>query len=243
MRAIVTGHSRGLGAAIAVTLLKRGIRVLGLARHGNADLADRFPALFQEEVLDLSDLVALDAWLSGGRLKHFLADKGSALLINNAGLLQPVGLLGNQSTSRVLQAVSLNVAAPLALANAFAAGGSPERTRRIVHISSGAARKPYAGWSVYCASKAALDHHARAVALEAPAWLKVSSIAPGVIDTDMQGEIRATSEAAFPQRARFEALKRDGQLNSAEQCALQLVNHVLSDAFGHAAVSDLRELD
>ncbi|MCK9261231.1 MAG: NAD-dependent epimerase/dehydratase family protein, partial [Azoarcus sp.] len=77
MRAIVTGHSRGLGAAIAENLLKRGIRVLGLARHGNADLADRFPALFQEEVLDLSDLVALDAWLSGGRLKHFLADKGS----------------------------------------------------------------------------------------------------------------------------------------------------------------------
>jgi NAD(P)-dependent dehydrogenase (short-subunit alcohol dehydrogenase family) len=243
MRAIVTGHSRGLGAAIAVTLLKRGIRVLGLARHGNADLADRFPALFQEEELDLSDLAALDAWLSSGRLKRFLADEGSALLINNAGLLQPVGLLGKQSTSRVLQAVSLNVAAPLALANAFSSGGGPERARRIVHISSGAARKPYAGWSVYCASKAALDHHARAVALEAPAWLKISSIAPGVIDTDMQGEIRATSEAAFPQRARFEALKRDGQLNSAEQCALQLVNHVLSDTFGHAAVSDLRALD
>lgn len=55
MKAIVTGHTRGLGAAIAEQLLRRGIAVLGLARATNADLAARYPELFCERSLDLAD--------------------------------------------------------------------------------------------------------------------------------------------------------------------------------------------
>ena len=242
MRAIVTGHSRGLGAAIAENLLERGIAVLGIARHGNAALATRFPDLLQEATLDLADLSALENWLEHGHLSRFVGGEALALLINNAGLLQPIGLVGTQPAAGIAQSVSANVAAPLMLANTFAADASAQHVRRIVHISSGAARKPYAGWSVYCASKAALDHHARAVAEEAQPGLQICSLAPGVIDTDMQGEIRAADEADFPQRERFAALKSSGALESPERCAAAMVSHLLSDTFGRDPVADLREL-
>lgn len=242
MRAIVTGHSRGLGAAITENLLERGIAVLGIARHGNPALAKRFPDLLLEEALDLADLSTLGNWLEDGHLSRFIDSEDLALLINNAGLLQPIGPLGTQPVAAIAQAVSANVAAALMLANAFAADASAARARRILHVSSGAARKPYAGWSVYCATKAALDHHARAVAEEARPGLRISSIAPGVIDTDMQGEIRAADDADFPQRSRFAALKSSGSLESPERCAAGMVSHLLSDVFGHAPAADLREL-
>lgn len=242
MRAVVTGHSRGLGAAITENLLERGVTVLGIARHGNADLATRFPELLKQTALDLSKLDALDDWLSGGELAGFLSAESLAVLINNAGLLKPIGPLGTQPASGIAQTVSANVAAPLMLANAFAAGASADHQRRVVHISSGAARTPYSGWSVYCATKAALDHHARAVAEEARPGLRICSLAPGVVDTDMQGEIRATDAANFPQRDRFADLKRSGALARPEHCAAALVSHLLSDAFGCKPIADLREL-
>ncbi len=242
MLAIVTGHSRGLGAALAENLLGRGHAVLGIARSANDALGARFPALLQQVGLDLADPDALAAWLASGALERFVGDAGAALLINNAGLVQPIGPLGSLPAAAVVQAVTLNVAASLALANAFAAGATAARERRIVHVSSGAARSAYAGWNVYCASKAALDHHARAVALEAVPGLRICSLAPGVIDTAMQAEIRATSEARFPLRARFAALKDNAQLDRPERCAARLVDYALSAAFGAQVVADLREL-
>ena len=138
--------------------------------------------------------------------------------------------------------MSLNVAAPLMLSAALARAGEPGVERRILHVSSGAARNAYPGWSVYCATKAALDLHAKAVALDATPALRVCSLAPGVVDTDMQAEIRATSADRFPMRERFEAMKRDGALVSADDCARRLVAYLTGDAFGSAAATDLREL-
>ncbi|WP_207209526.1 SDR family NAD(P)-dependent oxidoreductase [Frigidibacter mobilis] len=65
--AIVTGHSRGLGAAIAAELLGRGARVLGLARQGNPALAAAYPEALTEVALDLADPAALAEWLPGLR--------------------------------------------------------------------------------------------------------------------------------------------------------------------------------
>jgi benzil reductase ((S)-benzoin forming) len=93
---------------------------------------------------------------------------------------------------------------------------------------------------VYCATKAALDHHARAVALDRTPGLRIVSIAPGVIDTDMQAEVRATSEDRFPDRQRFVTMKREGRLVSPDRAGRALVELLLSDAFGSDPVTDLR---
>jgi benzil reductase ((S)-benzoin forming) len=237
MKAIVTGHSRGLGAAIAATLLARGIPVLGLARHRNDGLAS--PLLEQQEI-DLADTAALARWLADGGLAG-LESEDVLLLVNNAGIVQPVGPLDTQPIDQVGTAVMLNVGAPLMLAAALTQL-APVAEKRILHVSSGAARGAYPGWSVYCATKAALDHHARAVALDADPNVRICSLAPGVIDTDMQHEIRATPLERFPIRERFDALKREGKLMQPEQCGQRLVDYLLDQAYGKVPVADLREL-
>lgn len=241
MKAIVTGHTKGLGAALAHNLLTRGVPVMGLARSRAPELARAYPALFEEVELDLADGAALAAWLADGILEDYLDGTGAVLLLNNAGMVSPVGQLDQQDPAAVLRAVTLNVAAPLALAAAVsrASGGAQ---RRILHISSGAGRNPYPGWSVYCGTKAALDQHARAVTLDDAPGIKICSLAPGVIDTGMQAEIRATPEANFPMRSRFVDLKETGSLVDPDECAERLVDYLLGAGFGDEVVADLRAL-
>ncbi|KAB2963938.1 MAG: SDR family oxidoreductase [Zoogloea sp.] len=242
MKTILTGHSRGLGDALARDLLGRGHLLLGLGRSGNAALAGDFPERLREQRLDLSDLTALRDWLAGGQLHDFLADADQAVLINNAGLLQPVGPLGTQGGDAIAQALSVNLGAPLILADAFVAATAHCTDRRIVHISSGAARNAYAGWSIYGATKAGLDQHARAAALEHLPGLRIASLAPGVVDTDMQAQVRASDTAHFPQQARFAALKADGQLTAPAAAAGRLADHLLGERFGQCVDGDLRTL-
>jgi benzil reductase ((S)-benzoin forming) len=241
MKAIVTGHTKGLGAALAHNLLARGVPVLGLARTPAPELRQTYPELFEEVELDLADGAALAAWLAGSKLAAYLDGTGAVLLLNNAGMVSPVGPLDKQDPQAVLRAVTLNVGAPMALAAAVvrAADGAQ---RRILHISSGAGRHAYPGWSVYCATKAALDQHARAVGLDADRGVQICSLAPGVIDTGMQAEIRATPEERFPMRQRFVDLKETGTLVDPDVCAEQLVDYLLGADFGDEAVADLRTL-
>lgn len=243
-KAIVTGHTRGLGAALVDALRARGVSVLGVARSRRASDADAsvLPGRFDEVELDLSDSDKLAQWLSGDALATFLQGAERALLVNNAGTLGPIGPCAVQPPLEVARAVALNVGAPLMLSSAFSAATVAIPDRRIAHVSSGAARNPYAGWSIYCATKAALDHHARAAALDAEHGLRVVSLAPGVIDTDMQGQIRAADETRFPLRERFEEMKRSGQLASPEAAAGKFVDYLLSEAFGQTPTADVRTL-
>lgn len=233
-KAIVTGHSRGLGAGITRTFLSEQIPVLGLSRG----LLESVPQLEQVQI-DLADTQALLNWLMGCRLMDFVGDADRVLLINNAGLVGPVAPAKRQPELQVARSVALNVSAPLILTASIAK--LPEHIqKRVVHVSSGAGRSAYPGWSVYCATKAALDHHARAVALESDSGLKLVSLAPGVVDTDMQSEIRRCNTDDFPNLERFHELKRSGQLVKPELTGQAIVNYVLSDQFGQEAIDDLR---
>ena len=234
IKAVVTGHTRGLGAAVAAELVARGIPVLGVAR-GHAGIGEGV----EQAVVDLSDAAALAAWIGGHALRSFLACCDMALLVNNAGVVAPVGPLGEQDPLAALRAATLNVGAPLALSAAFVQA-APQAERRVLHISSGAGRSAYPGWSVYCATKAALDQHARAIALDADARVKACSLAPGVIDTDMQAEIRATPDERFPLRQRFVDMKDSGVLVQPTVCAVSLVDYLLDAGFGGKPVDDLR---
>lgn len=235
IKAIVTGHSKGLGEGIAAALLAQGIPVLGVSRGRAAQPAR---GLSEAEV-DLSDSAALSAWLGGPVLHDFLQDTGTILLINNAGTVQPVGPLHDQDPLQVLRAVTLNVAAPLALAAAVVEVRG-DALCKILHISSGAGRSAYPGWSVYCATKAALDRHAEAVLLDGDASVRCVSLAPGVIDTGMQGEIRSATPEQFPMLERFIAMKEEGALQSAQTTGEQIVHFLMAGDFGSVAVADIR---
>ena len=242
LKVLLTGHSTGLGAALAQALLAQGASVLALSRSSHPQKDGPAGATLSQVALDLSDNAALTQWLAGPALTEFFRGAERAVLINNAGKVEPIGPPGMQEPAAIAGAVALNVAAPLMLADAFVKVTAGCADRRLMHISSGAGRSVHAGWSIYCATKAALDHHARAVVADKLPGLRVESLAPGVVDTQMQAQIRDTTIERFPGRERFEAMKRDGALASPAQSAELIVAHLLSDAYGETVDSDIRQL-
>ena len=216
-KAIVTGISRGLGAEIGAELERRGFEVLGISRSAG-------------EAVDLADPSALTSWLSGDTLRDFLADADDIVLVNNAGLLGPATLAGEQDAEATIAAVNVNVTAPILLTNAVLRDRPDALPVRVAHISSGAGRRPLEGWSVYCATKAAVDHHAQTVAAEQLPGVRIAAIAPGVVDTDMQAEIRGSQD--FPARREFVAMKDEGRLATAAEAGAGVVDLLLSDGYG-----------
>lgn len=237
---IITGHSQGLGAALAATWLARGAHVIGIARSSNDALQAQYPAQLRQITLDLADSSAVHHWL------HHDADWATWLhgqhmlwLFNNAGTVAPSAILGKQGAADIAHAVALNVAAPLMLADAVAAQRSTTLSCAIVHISSGAAHKAYPGWSIYGACKAALDQHARNAAAEHNG-IAIVSIAPGVVDTAMQESLR--HNAQFPIRERFSDLYHHKQLQSPVETAECVINYCIGKDFARKAVVDIRNL-
>ena len=112
VRAIVTGHTRGLGASLAEQLLLEGVAVLGVSRSRHPSLASQAGDRFAEIELDLSDTSAVAAWLAGDTLRRFVDGASIVLLFNNAGIVDPIGPLAAQDPAIVARAVGVNVAAP-----------------------------------------------------------------------------------------------------------------------------------
>ncbi|NLC35144.1 MAG: SDR family NAD(P)-dependent oxidoreductase [Alcaligenaceae bacterium] len=243
--AVITGASRGLGLAMAGQLLAAGATVITLARGTSpalAETAQRHGARLQQLQADLSRPASIES--AAGLMSAALPGGASHyLLLNNAGTVDPVSLTNGLFDAESIEtAFNLNVVAAMVLTAAFLRSTPPDADRRIVNISSGAGRSPTAGWPVYCATKAALDHYTRVLAEENP-HLRVAAVAPGVIDTDMQIHIRGSDRGQFPDLDRFLQLHEQGQLASPESTASRILQHVASDRFGHEILDDIRNYD
>jgi benzil reductase ((S)-benzoin forming) len=235
-KVILTGHSQGLGKALALALIEKGCDVLGLSRTRSDDLNG-----LQQMMLDLSDGSALLQWIESGALKFFFEGAEQAILINNSAVISPVSPLGKQANEAIVRCVDLNVSAPLILSNSFIENTDGVSDRRILHLSSRAGRVGFAGMSVYCATKAALDHHARTVNEDGVPNLKISSLAPGTVDTGMQADIRACSAKEFPQVRTFQNFKTEGDLATPEETAAKISKMLLSSTFGEDLITDVRD--
>lgn len=243
--AVVTGASRGLGLALARALLSSGATVITLSRHSNAQLATdagQNGARLQQLQADLSDASAIET--AAGLVSAALPrDARRYLLFNNAGTVDPVRLARELSDpADIARAFNINVAAAMVLTSAFLQATPSDADRRIVNISSGAGRKPTAGWGVYCATKAALDHYTQVLSLENPG-VRVAALAPGVVDTAMQEHIRASEKRQFPDLDRFVQLHERKQLARPDAVARKILDHVASDAFGRTLLDDIRNYD
>ena len=169
----------------------------------------------------------------------------SATLINNAGVVGHLAPLEQVPLAALSQALRVGLEAALLLTSVFLhATRDWPGARRVLNISSGLGRNAMAGSAVYCAAKAGMDHFSRAVALEQatlPNPARIVSMAPGVIDTDMQAELRGSDPALFPERARFMKLQADGVLVSPQDCAARLLARLDRADFGQAVTADIRE--
>jgi len=242
--AIVTGASRGLGAQLARQLAGSVQQLITVSRHQDeqtAELAQASGCQHDPYAHDLSDVQHIEAAALG--IFAVLNKTASRyLLINNAGSLGPVGQYNTLSDAHAVSATfNLNVTSAMLLTTALLrATEGLDAEVRVINISSGAGRSPTAGWGVYCATKAALDMYTRVARLEAP-HARLVSLAPGVIDTNMQADIRASKPDDFPDLARFTTLNETGALASPQSVAEKIIRYLNSAEFASKELDDIRQ--
>lgn len=241
---VLTGASRGLGLAMAEQLLAKSGLLLTIARKPAASLAAKpGGARLEQWAMDVTDAALparLEAWLQAQAAQPF----ERAVLINNAAVVGRVGPLDKMDAAAISAVFRADLEAPAQLCASFLRVTRGWRAqRRICNVSSGAGRTAFAGWSAYCAVKAGLDHLSRVIALDEahqsnPA--RIVSLAPGIIDTDMQTTLRASDPADFPDLERFKTFKATGQLTSPAEAAARLLAFIDRADFGEKPVADVR---
>ena len=245
---ILTGASRGMGLAMARQLLQTGHSLVCISRQANAELAQAARAADVPLAQWTQDLA--DGESASERLHRWLAEQQpgqwqSATLINNAAALPRIAPLALSHAHELATVLRVGLEAPMQLCAAFLGAtegwGVP---RRVLNISSGLGRRAMASQSAYCAVKAGMDHFTRCLALEEelkPQGARVCSLAPGVMDTDMQVQLRGAQASDFPDQPRFAQLKERGLLSSPQEAAASVLAYLARADFGVQPVADVRE--
>ena len=245
---ILTGASRGMGLAMAEQLLDPKHQLLCMARHLNEALADHAKSVkspLEQWAQDLEHSIEaaarLSQWLCGQDPHNF----SGATLINNAGVIPRIAPLSASDPADLAQTLRVGLESPLLLSNAFLKATQDWHVpRQVLNISSGLGRRAMASQSAYCAAKAGMDHFTRCLALDEarnPQGAKVCSLAPGVIDTDMQVQLRGADIAEFPDKNNFFNLKLKNQLTSPAEAAKQVLGYLARPDFGANPVADVRD--
>ncbi len=216
----ITGSNRGLGRAIAEKLLENEENlVIGIGRDWSIDHPN-----YRFLYLNLDDIIEVKAFA----FSVFNEEIKSVGLINNAGILGDVGLLGTLEDRVIEQVLNVNlISASILINKFFSAFGELDVEKNIINISSGAAQNPYDGWSAYCTSKAGLDMISRVAdeeqKLHAKVPARVFSIAPGIIATRMQEQIREVDEASFSRKQKFVDFFEQDLLATPEDAAEKII--------------------
>lgn len=245
---IITGASRGLGLAMAQQLLLPGATVLCLSRRTSdalAQHAQQTGARLEQWPMDLANSAvaasALSTWLQANAHTPW----HSATLINNAGVISTLAPLREGQSADLVNALRVGLEAPLLLSAAFlGATRNWKVPRKILNISSGLGRRAMASSASYCAAKAGMDHFTRSLALDEATienGARVCSLAPGVIDTEMQVQLRGADGSLFPDLSTFKGLHAQGQLSSASDTATKVLAYLARPDFGAQPVADIRD--
>ena len=215
---ILTGASRGMGLAMAQQLLQPGHSLVCISRQANAELAQAARAADVPLAQWTHNLA--DGESASDRLRSWLASQNAsqwqeATLINNAAALPRIAPLAQSHAHELATVLRVKWSMPA-----------------------------MASQSAYCAVKAGMDHFTRCLALEEelkPHGAKVCSLAPGVIDTDMQVQLRGAQAHDFPDQPRFAQLKERGLLSSPQEAAASVLAYLARADFGSQPVADVRE--
>ncbi len=221
---LLTGASRGLGAAAAREAAAQGCDLVINARNAErleavAEACRAYGAAVITVPGDIGDAHTAQAAVEAARAHFGRLDA----LIHNAGVLPPIAPIAQADLDAWEQAWRVNFFAAVALLRA-ALPILRESRGRVVLVSSGAAIHPYPTWGAYCTAKAALNHLAAVLAAEEP---QVTALAfrPGVVDTDMQAQIREQGAGVMPPKlhAKFIAYQQQGRLEAPEVVARPLI--------------------
>ncbi|UCS93448.1 SDR family NAD(P)-dependent oxidoreductase [Echinicola marina] len=235
---ILTGCSKGLGKALLGSLLEnKENHVLGISRSAMQE-QERFVHI----QLDLADTTALinvlpEVFPEG--------DFEKVVLINNAGWIGEIAPLGKLDPVGILKIHTINVVAPAILINEYVKKyADREMEKLVVNISSGAAVKDIDGWSGYSSSKSALNRISGVAQEESDLngyGIRYFALAPGIVDTPMQEDIRSAKSADFSGLEKFRSFKSNNELSSPVEVSkkvIYLIEH--SDLF-KGVIQDVRK--
>jgi len=234
----ITGTSKGLGKSLTTLLLEDSNNtVIGLSRSNTLQHKQ-----YTHHTIDLSNLEQVSAFQFPD-----LKDSDKIILINNAGMVGDIKHVGNIDSDKIIACYNLNLIAPAILSNQFIAKYSTLKAdKTVLNISSGAGRTPIDGWNVYCSSKAGIDMFSQVLNEEIKinkSNTTVLSLAPGIIDTEMQTEIRQSDQSGFSNIDRFINYKKDGDLTSPEITAKQVLRFLQEKGLSENVLCSVRDLE
>ncbi|MFW5792663.1 MAG: (S)-benzoin forming benzil reductase [Bacteroidota bacterium] len=245
---IITGGSKGIGKGIAENLLKQGNHLIIISRTESEELkskASELKADIDFVSFDLTHTYDIEGLMGIVFEKIDKVKTEKLILVNNAGIIHPIGYLEDCDPIKIQNHISINLIAPMILSKEFIQRSKDfECDKRILNISSGAAQNPYEGWSNYCTGKAGIDMLTKCVAQEQEREkypVKTMAISPGIIDTDMQSVIRSTTSNQFPMRDKFVEFKEKGQLIPPNKAGEKISEILMSDKFKNGEITDIRD--
>jgi benzil reductase ((S)-benzoin forming) len=236
---IITGASRGLGLAIARQLADEHAVLVLISRSAMKEQLKELKsrgAQVRALSADLLKVEKIEALSEKVFTKIDLRRAASITLINNAGMITPVGRVGELKSAEAIENLKLNFISPLILANCFLKlSGRFKGPRIIVNISSGAGKRPIEGWSLYCSAKASLEMFTQCVNKEqesSASGIKAVAVDPGALDTDMQAVIRRQKTKDFPLVDKFIEWHQTGVLKKPEAAAAEVVGLIRTSLGG-----------
>ncbi|MCB9235773.1 MAG: (S)-benzoin forming benzil reductase [Bacteroidia bacterium] len=238
---IITGTSRGIGEAIALKLLVPENKVICISRNENPKLALKALTTkgdLKDIAFDLDNVERIPELMHRVLRRIDPEEVKSLTLINNAGVIHPIMPIGEtQLFERIIRNVNVNLISPMLIIEYFIKNTRDwDVERKILNLNTGAASRPVNGWSAYCSSKAGLAMFARCLAEEqadSETPVKVVSFSPGVVDTEMQMEIRESDNHSFKEVEKFRQYKKQGQLKNPIMVADSIIEMIQSPDFGN----------
>lgn len=238
---MITGVSKGLGSAFFDEFSSAGDRVLAIGRRFTESQYARERAEPQRIRLRPTDLAYPASLPSAAELASFVHGASEIILIHNAATVRPVGAIGSLPADQIGYAASVNFVAPMMLTNALLGTGVIRPTGEgagavavpltVLFISSGAAHRPVGGWSVYTATKRGAEAFFDSLSAQHAddGRVRVININPGVMDTEMQEQLReyAKSGTYFPDRERFVNLHANRELPHPVDVARKIIADTL----------------
>jgi NAD(P)-dependent dehydrogenase (short-subunit alcohol dehydrogenase family) len=234
--AVLSGPTQGLGRELLLQMLKRGISVVVIGRRLQRIEKDvcSYGAQCTLSEIDLNEIVdpgvaeLFDTRLSEQLLKN---NAGTIVFISNAGIVEPIGMIGSISSRDLVSSTAVNFLAPAIIANTCVRVAKRTSAKLVVvNISSGAATHAISGWSAYCATKSAARMYVEVLKNELNGIAEVHQIDPGVMNTNMQGKVRDSTVEQFPFVANFIDYAVDGVLRAPEVVAYEILEDVFMRA-------------
>ncbi len=230
---ILIGGSTGLGAALVTVYENQGYELAEFSRSGDGNFHTTVDLARKESAIDL-----IDASFNELSKKNW----SQVVLIINAAVLNPVGLLKDTEPKQWWANIEVNFTMPISILGRFQFHFSEKSySKMVAFVSSGAAVKPFEGWSLYCSVKAGVEQFIQTMALEQSHEdypIKCAILRPGIMDTNMQSDIRSFSEKEFRQVNQFSELYESGALTDPAHVAKNTFSKLSAD-FANGSVLDV----